>query len=84
MARATSESIIGASHSPPRSTYMGNLTTPPCTEGVLWYIAATPIPLNIGTYMALRETVKTNNRFTQNYDGVTPAENILQVAAQGL
>jgi hypothetical protein len=66
------------------SSYMGSLTTPPCTEGVLWFIGTEPLSLKIETYMALKNTVKTNNRFTQSYLGTTPVEGILETAAKGL
>ena len=58
--------------------YTGSLTTPPCSEGVEWYIASTPIPLSAATYLALKATTKTNNRFSQN---VPLQPNVLSIAS---
>ena len=27
-------------------TYMGSMTTPPCSEGVLWMVMKTPLPVS--------------------------------------
>ena len=37
-------------------TYMGSLTTPPCSEGVLWMVMKTPLPVSaeqIGVFARL-------------------------------
>jgi carbonic anhydrase len=57
------------------------LTTPPCTEGVSFLVAATPLPLHVASFNALKAVVKANSRFTQNTLG---QENLLQRAADHL
>ena len=56
--------------------YTGSLTTPPCTEGVQWLVLATPQPLNVDSYNALKKVLKFNARYTQNTLGQT---NVLQL-----
>ncbi|RKP24821.1 carbonic anhydrase, Cah [Syncephalis pseudoplumigaleata] len=46
-------------------TYMGSLTTPPCTENVRWFIAGKAQSFSVAQYHALRTVLKFNSRFTQ-------------------
>ncbi|KAJ3318602.1 hypothetical protein HDU76_000786 [Blyttiomyces sp. JEL0837] len=55
--------------------YSGSLTTPPCTEGVLWLVAEKPLTVSWDQYMALQQTMEFNARFTQfNQDAVMRAQ----------
>lgn len=42
--------------------YTGSLTTPPCTEGVSWFILKEHVPMSMDQINAIREAVGTNNR----------------------
>lgn len=61
--------------------YTGSLTTPPCTEGVAWYISSKPLPLSVQSYNALKKVIKFNSRYTQNSPG---KGNLLEVEADEL
>jgi carbonic anhydrase len=61
--------------------YSGSLTTPPCTEGVAWYISTEPLPLNVQSYNAVKKVLKFNARYTQNALG---QPNLLEIAAHSL
>ncbi|MCH9049466.1 MAG: carbonic anhydrase family protein [Proteobacteria bacterium] len=45
--------------------YMGSLTTPPCSEGVNWYVLKTPIEVGKEQIRALADIMGANNRPTQ-------------------
>ncbi len=45
--------------------YSGSLTTPPCSEGVRWFILATPIQLSTEQVGAFKAVVQGNNRPVQ-------------------
>ncbi|KAM0755191.1 carbonic anhydrase [Meredithblackwellia eburnea MCA 4105] len=46
--------------------YSGSLTTPPCSEGVSWHVATTPLKLSLERFQSLKSTITTNNRFIQS------------------
>jgi carbonic anhydrase len=62
-------------------TYSGSLTTPPCSEEVLWLISTEPLPINVQQYLAVKKVLKFNARYTQNALGQS---NLLEVAAKEL
>jgi len=66
------EDIEGVSKS---FTYSGSLTTPPCTEGVTWYVNKKPQEVSFNQFSKLRETVGFNSRFTQLREGTENPEN---------
>ncbi|CAG8587708.1 4494_t:CDS:2 [Paraglomus occultum] len=45
--------------------YVGSLTTPPCSEGVKWYINRKVQPISFYQFKQLRESIGFNARFTQ-------------------
>ncbi len=61
--------LINARDLLPRDTgyyrYMGSLTTPPCSEGVNWYVLAQPISVGMEQVRKLIAAVGANNRPTQ-------------------
>ncbi|WYZ39387.1 hypothetical protein EsH8_III_001301 [Colletotrichum jinshuiense] len=62
-------------------SYMGSLTTPPCSEGVQWLVSTQRLMVQPQTFNAVRDVIGFNSRFPQNALGQT---NILQVAQQSL
>jgi len=63
----------------PLFQYTGSLTTPPCAEGLTFFVTEQPLPLNVETFLAIKTVVRFNSRYTQNNLGQT---NLLQVAAE--
>ncbi len=61
--------LINARDLLPRDTgyyrYMGSLTTPPCSEGVNWYLLTQPISVGIEQVQKFAAAVDPNNRPTQ-------------------
>lgn len=45
--------------------YNGSLTTPPCSEGVNWYVLKNPITLSVEQVKKLQELMPTNNYRTE-------------------
>jgi carbonic anhydrase len=54
-----------------RTTYRydGSLTTPPCSEGVKWFVMTTPIPLSAGQIGQFTAIINGNNRPVQPING---------------
>lgn len=49
--------------------YNGSLTTPPCTEGVSWFVMASPVEMSKAQIDAFRQIYDDNNRPVQPLDG---------------
>lgn len=45
--------------------YMGSFTTPPCTEGVHWYVLTSPIEMSMEQIAKFRSIIDNNNRPVQ-------------------
>ena len=59
--------------------YQGSLTTPPCSQNVIWDIMSVPQFVSVETYNLLKKIMKFNARYTQNTLG---KGNLLQEACQ--
>lgn len=57
--------------------YSGSLTTPPCSEGVMFLIPTVQLPVTVDQFNALKRVLKFNSRYTQNKLG---DGNLLQIA----
>lgn len=59
------------------TSYMGSLTTPPCSEGVQWLVATQKLQIQTSTFEKVRNIIGFNSRFPQNTLG---QPNLLQLA----
>jgi len=50
-------------------TYMGSLTTPPCSEGVLWMVLKQPVPISVEQVAIFSRLYPMNARPIQQADG---------------
>lgn len=62
-------------------SYSGSLTTPPCSEGVNWFVATEPLSVTLDAYKAARSVIGHNARFAQNAPG---EQNVLSLSAAGM
>ncbi|EJD44479.1 carbonic anhydrase [Auricularia subglabra TFB-10046 SS5] len=69
--------LLSAINSGEVYTYEGSLTTPPCSEGVRWFVLRDARPLGVELYNAVKHVMKFNARYTQNAPG---GENLLELA----
>jgi hypothetical protein len=60
-------------------TYTGSLTTPPCAEGLTFFVTSQQLPLDVATFNKVKAVVGFNARFTQNTAG---EENLLGLASK--
>lgn len=56
--------------------YEGSLTTPPCSEGVKWFVLATPVELSAAQIAAFRAVLSGNSRPVQPLNGRTLTETV--------
>ena len=59
-------------------TYAGSLTTPPCSEGVTWYVVEDVLSMSVTQFQAWKNLMKFNSRVTQNAPGLP---NLIELAA---
>jgi len=50
-------------------TYMGSMTTPPCSEGVLWMVMKQPVPISVDQVSIFSRLYPMNARPIQQADG---------------
>jgi carbonic anhydrase len=63
--------------------YTGSLTTPPCSEGVRWFVSTQKQTISLQSFAAARDVIGFNSRFPQNalgQDNVIALANAASVA----
>jgi hypothetical protein len=72
-------SVVEAIMSGSFQSYSGSLTTPPCQEGVKWFVATQKLQVSTATFENVRAVIGFNARYPQNTPGET---NMLQLARE--
>jgi hypothetical protein len=62
-------------------TYTGSLTTPPCAEGLQFFVTTQQLPIDVATFNKVKAVVGFNARFTQNNAG---SPNLLSLASTAM
>lgn len=62
-------------------SYSGSLTTPPCSQGVIWLVSSGILQVSVETFNKAKSVVKFNSRYTQNAPG---QQNLIEYACERL
>ena len=71
--------FVAAINAQSMSQYTGSLTTPPCAEGLQFFVTTKQLPINVATFNKIKAVVGFNARFTQNTPG---QDNLLAASAK--